>query len=230
MIIVLNNKSNFTKEEFNNYLVELKKVNTDFQMILCPTFMNIPLANSNEFVLASQDVSPYEDGAHTGEVSARQLKDLGVKCSLVGHSERREFESEEELYLEIKQLFKEEMIPILCIGETKEERDNNLVKEVLNKQLENVVNKLEYEEQEKLIIAYEPVWSIGTGIIPSNEEIEEVLTYIKSYLPNTKILYGGSVNEENIDTLKEISLVDGYLLGGLSLEPKRLQKFLDKLK
>ena len=228
MIIVLNNKSNFTKEEFNNYLVELKKVNTDFPMILCPTFMNIPLVDSNEFILASQDVSPYEDGSHTGEVSARQLKDLGVKYSLVGHSERREFESEEELYLEIKQLFKENLIPILCIGETKEERDNNLVKEVLNKQLENVVNKL--EEQEKLIIAYEPVWSIGTGIIPSNEEIEEVLTYIKSYLPNTKILYGGSVNEENIDTLKEISLVDGYLLGGLSLDPKRLQKFLDKLK
>ena len=228
MIIVLNNKSNFTKDEFNNYVLELKKVNTDFSMILCPTFMNIPLVNPNEFVLASQDVSPYEDGAHTGEISARQLKDLGVKYSLVGHSERREFESEEELYLEIKQLFKEDLIPILCIGETKEERDNNLVKEVLNRQLENVVNKL--EEQEKLIIAYEPVWSIGTGIIPSNEEIEEVLTYIKSYLPNTKILYGGSVNEENVDTLKEISLVDGYLLGGLSLDPKRLQKFLDKLK
>ena len=230
MIIVLNNKSNFNKEEFEKYLIELDKIEYDEKFILCPTFMNIPLVNSDKVVLSSQDVSPYEDGAHTGEVSARQLKSLGVSYSLVGHSERRLFEIEEEIFGEIEKLFEYEMIPILCIGETKEERDNNQTTEVIKNQLESVVNKLNNSEKEKLIVAYEPRWSIGTNIIPTNEQIEEVLKLIKGYLPNTKLLYGGSANEENIEILKNISLIDGYLLGGLSLHPDKLQTFLEKLK
>ena len=227
MIVVLNNKSNFTPEEFKSYLEKLEKIDYS-ELILCPTFINLALAG-DKIELGAQDVSPYDDGAHTGEISAMQLKTLGVKYSLVGHSERREFESEEELFSEIKKLFENNMIPILCVGETKEERENNKVEEVLDKELYNVINNLSREEQEKLIIAYEPVWSIGTGVIPTNDEIREVLRYIKNLLPNTKVLYGGSANEENIDTLKEIEEIDGYLLGGISLDIDRLQALLDKL-
>lgn len=227
MIVVLNNKSNFTPEEFKSYLEKLEKIDYS-ELILCPTFINLALAG-DKIELGAQDVSPYDDGAHTGEISAMQLKTLGVKYSLVGHSERREFESEEELFSEIKKLFENNMIPILCVGETKEERENNKVEEVLDKELYNVINNLSCEEQEKLIIAYEPVWSIGTGVIPTNDEIREVLRYIKNLLPNTKVLYGGSANEENIDTLKEIEEIDGYLLGGISLDIDRLQALLDKL-
>lgn len=227
MIVVLNNKSNFTPEEFKSYLEKLEKIDYS-ELILCPTFINLALAG-DKIELGAQDVSPYDDGAHTGEISATQLKTLGVKYSLVGHSERREFESEEELFNEIKRLFENDMIPILCVGESKEERENNKVEEVLDKELYNVINNLSSEEQEKLIIAYEPVWSIGTGIIPTNDEIREVLRYIKSLLPNTKVLYGGSANEKNIDTLKEIEEIDGYLLGGISLDIDRLKALLDKL-
>lgn len=227
MIVVLNNKSNFTPEEFKSYLEKLEKIDYS-ELILCPTFINLALAG-DKIELGAQDVSPYDDGAHTGEISAKQLKTLGVKYSLVGHSERREFESEEELLNEIKKLFENDMIPILCVGESKEERENNKVEEVLDKELYNVINNLSREEQEKLIIAYEPVWSIGTGAIPTNDEIREVLRYIKNLLPNTKVLYGGSANEENIDTLKEIEEIDGYLLGGISLDIDRLQALLDKL-
>ena len=227
MIVVLNNKSNFTPEEFKSYLEKLEKIDYS-ELILCPTFINLALAG-DKIELGAQDVSPYDDGAHTGEISAMQLKTLGVKYSLVGHSERREFESEEELFSEIKKLFENNMIPILCVGETKEERESNKVEEVLDKELYNVINNLSREEQEKLIIAYEPVWSIGTGVIPTNDEIREVLRYIKNLLPNTKVLYGGSANEENIDTLKEIEEIDGYLLGGISLDIDRLQALLDKL-
>lgn len=227
MIVVLNNKSNFTPEEFKSYLKKLEKIDYS-ELILCPTFINLALAG-DKIELGAQDVSPYDDGAHTGEISATQLKTLGVKYSLVGHNERREFESEEELFSEIKKLFENNMIPILCVGETKEERESNKVEEVLDKELYNVINNLSREEQEKLIIAYEPVWSIGTGVIPTNEEIREVLRYIKNLLPNTKVLYGGSANEENIDTLKEIEEIDGYLLGGISLDIDRLQALLDKL-
>ena len=227
MIVVLNNKSNFTPEEFKSYLEKLEKIDYS-ELILCPTFINLALAG-DKIELGAQDVSPYDDGAHTGEISAMQLKTLGVKYSLVGHSERREFESEEELFSEIKKLFENNMIPILCVGESKEERESNKVEEVLDKELYNVINNLSREEQEKLIIAYEPVWSIGTGVIPTNDEIREVLRYIKNLLPNTKVLYGGSANEENIDTLKEIEEIDGYLLGGISLDIDRLQALLDKL-
>ena len=171
-----------------------------------------------------------KDGAYTGEVSAKQLRSYNVEYCLVGHSERRKYQNEtdNEIYEKIIMLLQEHITPILCIGETKEERDNNKVEEVLDKQLNKLLN-INDEYKEQIIIAYEPVWSIGTGIIPTNKEIEDTILYIKKKLPNNKILYGGSANEENIDTLKQISIIDGYLLGGLSLNIDKLKVFLDKL-
>ena len=100
---------------------------------------------------------------------------------------------------------------------------------MLGNQLASVVNYLTENERSNVIIAYEPVWSIGTGIIPTNKEIKEIIDFIKIKLPNNKVLYGGSANEENIDELKKIEGIDGYLVGGLSLKPDKLQIFLDKL-
>lgn len=224
MIIALNNKSNLEKNEFINYLSELKNIKTNDILILCPTYLNIPLVNI-DILLGSQNVSNKDNGAYTGEISATQLKQFGVKYAIVGHSERREYQKEtnEDIKEKINKLIENGITPILCIGESKEERENNTYKEVLKEELSILDNT------SNVIIAYEPIWSIGTGIIPTNEEIIEVFTLIKSILPNNKVLYGGSANVDNIDTLKQIDLIDGYLLGGLSLKPEKLQIFLDKL-
>ena len=225
MIVALNNKSNLEKDEFINYLNNLKRISSNSTLILCPTYLNIPLVDG--VLLGSQNVSKENNGAFTGEISAKQLKSYGVKYSIVGHSERREYQKEtnEDIKEKIIKLQENDIIPILCIGESKIERENGTYKEVLKEEL-SILNDL---SKDNIIVAYEPIWSIGTGIIPTNSEIEEVFTLIKSILPNNKVLYGGSANNDNIDTLKEIDLIDGYLLGGLSLKPDKLQEFLDKL-
>lgn len=225
MIVALNNKSNLEKDEFINYLNNLKRISTNSTLILCPTYLNIPLVDG--VLLGSQNVSKENNGAFTGEISAKQLKSYGVKYSIVGHSERREYQKEtnEDIKEKIIKLQENDIIPILCIGESKIERENGTYKEVLKEEL-SILNDL---SKDNIIVAYEPIWSIGTGIIPTNSEIEEVFTLIKSILPNNKVLYGGSANNDNIDTLKEINLIDGYLLGGLSLKPDKLQEFLNKL-
>lgn len=226
MIVALNNKSNLGKEEFINYLNELNNIKTNSTLILCPTYLNIPLVNI-DILLGSQNVSKTDNGAFTGEISAIQLKEFNVKYSIVGHSERRGYQKEtnEDIKEKIIKLQENNITPILCIGESKEERENGTYKEVLKEEL-SILNDI---DNSNIIIAYEPIWSIGTGIIPTNEEITEVFEFIKGILPNNKVLYGGSANNDNIDTLKTISLIDGYLLGGLSLKPDKLQIFLDKL-
>ena len=225
MIVALNNKSNLSKEDFISYLNNLKGISTNSTLILCPTYLNIPLVDG--ILLGSQNVSKTDDGAFTGEISAKQLKSYNVKYSIVGHSERREYQKEtnEDIKEKIIKLQENGIIPIMCIGESKIERENGTYKEVLKEEL-SILNDL---PKDNIIIAYEPIWSIGTGIIPTNEEIIEVFELIKNILPNNKVLYGGSANNDNIDTLKTISLIDGYLLGGLSLKPDKLQEFLDKL-
>ncbi|MBQ9019619.1 MAG: triose-phosphate isomerase [Bacilli bacterium] len=227
MIVALNNKSNLDKNEFLDYLGKLNNIKTNSKLILCPTFINIANFNSLTISLGSQNVSSKNDGAYTGEVSAKDLNSYNVKYCIVGHSERREYqkESDEEIKEKINRLIENNIIPILCIGETKQERINNSYKEILKKELD-ILNDI---NNSNIIIAYEPIWSIGTGIIPTKEEIIEVFDFIKSIIPNCKVLYGGSANTNNIDMLKSINQIDGYLLGGLSLKPDDLQVFLDKL-
>ena len=227
MIVVLNNKSNLNKEEFISYINELNTINTTDTLILCPTYLNIANFNSNSILLGSQSVSSYDNGAYTGGVSAKDLFSYGVKYSIIGHSERREYqkESNEEIKEKLNRLLDNNITPILCVGESKLERDNNTYKSILEEEL-NILSNIDKE----VIIAYEPIWSIGTGIIPTKEEIEEVITFIKEKYPNNKVLYGGSANLSNIDMLKTISIIDGYLLGGLSLKIDELKTFIDKLK
>lgn len=231
MIIALNNKSNLEKDDFKKYLEELKTVETTETLILCPTFLNISMVSNSNIKLGSQNVSVSDNGAYTGEISASQLKSYQVEYAIVGHSERREYQREtnEEINKKIKQLFKNDITPILCIGETLEERKQNKVNEVLEKELTIATQDLTEEEKKRLIIAYEPIWSIGTGVIPTNEQIEEVFQEIKRLVPASYILYGGSANEENIDQLKQIPSINGYLLGGLSLKVDKLKVFIEKL-
>ena len=229
MIIALNNKCNFTLEEFIKYQQELNTINDKNTIILCPTSIYLTNFTKGKIKLGAQNVSSNIIGAHTGEVSASQLKSIDVDYCIVGHSERRKEQNETnaEIKEKIMRLLEENITPILCIGETKEEREQNKVNQIINEELKilkDIPNK------DNIIIAYEPIWSIGTGLIPTNKEIIEVMNIIKSIYPQNKVLYGGSANEKNIDQLKTIKQIDGYLIGGMSLHPEKLKVFLEKLK
>ncbi len=231
MIIALNNKSNITYQEYIKYVDQLEKIESKNTLILCPSSLYLGLHNVNKFHLGAQNVSQYKEGAHTGEIAASQLKSINAKYCIVGHSERRAEQQESSIVVNKKviQLLENEIIPIMCIGETKEEKEQGKVKEVLTNQIKEGISNINESELSKVIIAYEPIWSIGTGLIPTNEDISEVLSFIKGMLPTSKTLYGGSANEENISVLKNCKEIDGYLLGGLSLKPSSLQNFLDIL-
>lgn len=230
MIIALNNKSNLTKEEFLKYQEDIQKLNfRTSNVILIPSNIYLATANIPNISLGSQNVSMYEMGPHTGEVSASQLRQLGVSYCLVGHSERRkeQHETNIEIRNKIKNLLNQGIIPILCIGETKEEK--NTAHTVIYQELQEALIGLTEEELKKVIIAYEPVWSIGTGLIPTSTEIESIVTKIKETYPNNLVLYGGSVTLENIEKLTQENAVDGYLLGGLSLQLDKVQILIDKI-
>ena len=231
MIIVLNNKSNIDKYQFLDYQEIIGTLDTNSKIILCPTFLNINLCHLRRISLGSQNVSSHENGAFTGEVSAKDLKVSGVEYAIVGHSERRENQNEtdEEIHEKILRLFEYDMIPILCIGETKEERERGEIEQVLTRELDIATRDLTDIQKSRMLIAYEPVWSIGTGLIPTLNEIDDVIKMIKTRFPNTKVLYGGSANEKNVDMLKQSTWIDGYLVGGLSMKTQELQVFINKL-
>lgn len=230
MIIVLNNKSNLTREEFVEYQSELSKMKSTSDIVLCPSTIHIANFYLENIHLGSQNVSKDKNGSHTGEVSALQLKSFDVEYCLVGHSERREEfnETNRVISKKIKNLLEENMTPILCIGEyTKEELETTI--KILKKQISTTLKELTEEEKNKVIIAYEPRWTIGKGETVKIEEIDKILKCIKEILPTNALLYGGGVTEYNIKYLKESSLLDGYLLGSLSLDIDKLKKFLQEL-
>ena len=231
MLIVLNNKSNLTKEEYILYLEKIKEIISRHEFVICPSMPYLSIFNISNIKLGSQDVSEKEGGAYTGEISAFQLKSLNISYCLVGHSERRTYfnETPDIIKIKIKNLLKQNIIPILCIGETKEEKQQGKTKELITSQINYILSTLSEVEKEKIIIAYEPIWSIGTGIIPTIDDIDDVLSSIREILPKNKLLYGGSINEENVTNLHESKLINGYLLGGLSLKPEKLKIFTEIL-
>lgn len=228
MIVVLNNKSNLDKKEFMEYQNELKKIESSHQLVICPSQIYLNSIDLPTFDLGSQNVSSYHQGAYTGEIYAHQLKSLDVKYCLVGHSERRKYQREtnKDINEKIKRLLEEEITPILCIGETKEQKDSKRTKSVLLSELNECLSGINNND---IIIAYEPIWAIGTGITTTKDEVEDILKEIKKVYLKNKLIYGGSLNQENIVEFKTSDLIDGYLLGGLSLKPQELKDFISKI-
>ena len=165
-------------------------------------------------------------GAFTGSVNSKMLKSVGAKYVIIGHSEnRQEGETNKLINLKIKSALNSNLKVIFCIGETLKEKRKKITKQILNKQLSLGLHKI--RNKKNIIIAYEPVWSIGTGLIPKSKQLFETISFIKNKNKSLKVLYGGSVNPKNIDQLKSISNIDGYLIGGASQDSK---KFIDIIK
>lgn len=233
-IVVGNMKMNLTAQEINQYLKEFEKKEISKNVVICPSTIYLPYFVGKKFQVGIQNVAAYEMGAYTGEVAAKQAKSIKVDYAIIGHSERRSYfhESDDIIREKITLALKEKLKVILCIGETEEERDSLKTYKVLKKQLKTALQGLDYKEVFNIVIAYEPVWAIGTGRVPSNLEIHDTIAFIKEIVEELTqhklpVLYGGSVTDTNIKTLNKIENVDGYLVGGASTKVDKFMKIIE---
>lgn len=238
-----NKAINFVKDNFDQ--LHALAENQETELILCPS--SVALASiintlkPTNIDIGAQNCSQHKEGAYTGEISAQSLAEIGCSYCIVGHSERRQHfgETNEIVAEKVKQLYEHNIQPIICIGETKQEYEKKQVCDVLTKQLAPVLETLSSvrpepveRTQRNIIIAYEPIWSIGTGIIPEHTYLEQVFIWlgdhIKKQLPHAQVqlLYGGSVNERNISDLKQILYINGFLIGGASTNFQKLKKIV----
>jgi triosephosphate isomerase len=178
--------------------------------------------------LGAQNVHWEENGAYTGEIAAPMLTEIGVRYVIIGHSERRQYfgETDETVNLRLKAAQRFGLKPILCVGETKQQRDAGETEAVISSQLEKDLVDV---DQENLVIAYEPIWAIGTGDTCEVNEANRVIGLIRSQLsnPNVSIQYGGSVKPDNIDQIMAQPEIDGVLVGGASLEPESFARIVN---
>lgn len=225
-MIVANLKLNLDLGEMIAYKNKLDNlVNENNYVVICPGYPYLSFFNDANYHLGAQNVSEYIKGAYTGEVSARDLSSLDVEFVIVGHSERRQYfnETEKNILPKINNILDNKMIPIYCIGETKEQKSRQKTFIVLEKQISNIYNNLASDKAQKIIIAYEPVWAIGSGETPSFKEIDEVIVFIKNFILknykiDTQVLYGGSVSGQNITDLMSVNPCDGFLVGSKALD------------
>ena len=228
-LIVANWKMNKTQKDVEDFCVDFKQKFTNQREAWLSTqahLLPVAIQHATSFLIGSQNVSEFDDGAYTGELSASSLKDLGVKFTLIGHSERRQYfkETSSDHQLKIKKALSAGLKVIYCIGETLQERQLQLTDSILWDQLHKGLRDIRTTSDD-LIIAYEPVWAIGTGLSadPSmanqaHEFIRKSLTQLGFEGEKIRILYGGSVKTNNIDAYLKESHIDGALVGGASLK------------
>lgn len=246
MIVAGNWKMNVHFSEAEDLIVEiadnLEDKSAKVEVIVCPPFLYLEMATdieqeSNIFI-GAQNMSQFENGAYTGEISAGMLQSLGVRFCIIGHSERRKYfnETDEILLQKLKMASKYDIMPIFCIGELLEERNSGNHFQVVKSQLENTAFKLDKDDFEKITFAYEPVWAIGTGVTATTEQAQEMHSYIRKLIQekygNTIadecfILYGGSCNSKNAYELFSQPDVDGGLIGGASLKADEFLKIVE---
>jgi len=224
---------------------EIKRRFYDFdraEIVLAPPFTALAavadIIASTPVKLAAQNMFWEKEGAFTGEVSPLMLKDAGCSYVILGHSERRAYfcESDENVNKKIRAALREEILPIVCVGERLEEREAGKTIEVVERQLRGALEEIKEEEARKIVIAYEPVWAIGTGKTATPNQAEEVHKFIretigKLYTEDTSsdilVIYGGSVKPENITSLIKEEDIDGALVGGASLESDKFIKIIE---
>lgn len=244
-VIAGNWKMNKTSAEANQFIEDvIKKVPNDdnVEAIVCAPFVYlaslVEKAKGSNVKISAQNMHDAENGAYTGEVSPVMLKDIGVTHVVLGHSERREYfaETDETVNKKVHAAFKHGLHPIVCVGESLEQREANETMDHVESQVTKAIAGLTADQVAGTIIAYEPIWAIGTGKTASNEQANEVCTHIRQVLKNVVseevanqvvIQYGGSVKPENISALLATSDIDGGLVGGASLEADSFVKLVE---
>jgi triosephosphate isomerase len=246
LLLVANWKMHKTKQEVKTYLKTLLS-NSSFgahQIVLAPSFTLLDAINcelkhkKNEqknIKLAGQNMYSMLQGAYTGEVSATMLKDVGAEYVLLGHSERRFYFLETDPFINKKVLLslKENLTPIICVGESKEQRQLGVSKDLVKEQVLQALNGVVKQDLYKIVFAYEPIWAIGTGLSASPKEAEEMAEFIVKLVQEqyktefqVMVLYGGSVNEKNAHEFFACEHISGALVGGASLDADKFKKII----
>jgi triosephosphate isomerase (TIM) len=247
-IIAGNWKMNKTLAEAKAFVEEVKNVVPDASVVdsvVCAPALFLDAlvqdtANTN-LKIGAQTMHFEANGAFTGEVSPVMLADLKVDYVIIGHSERREMfaETDETVNKKVHAAFAHNLVPIVCVGETLEQREANQTKEIVGQQVQKALNGLTNEQVQQTVVAYEPIWAIGTGMSATSEDANEVCTFIRDIISGefnadvsdeVRIQYGGSVKPETIGELLGQSDIDGALVGGASLDAQSFLKLLEATK
>ena len=196
-------------------------------------------ADKLNIFLSSQDVSMFNDGAYTGEVSAHQLAKLNISYCIVGHSERRQHfnETDEIINVKVNNLINKDITPIICFGESNDQRTDGNYMDFLINQIENSTKGLRKDKVDEIIFAYEPIWAIGTGQNASLQDIVEVISKVKEFISKKsffkeekiKFIYGGSVSPDNSNEILNSKIIDGALVGGASLDVDKFIKIIESV-
>jgi len=232
-------------QEAAEIVVGVRALKRKGQLVLCPPYpalLSVKQTISDEAIsLGAQDVSGEQRGAFTGEVASWMLKEAGAEYVIIGHSERKKYcnETDESINKKVKNALKEGLIPIICVGETFEQRQENQKDHVVLRQVQKALDGVEVNPINPIIIAYEPVWVIGTGQAIDPEDAEYMHTLIRHVLidvyptvvvdHHTAILYGGSVDEKNVDGFCAQEHIQGFLVGSASLHSKQFLKVIEKV-
>lgn len=232
------NESEDFLDDLTGYLQEKDLKNVE--VVVCPPALFLELAtdyaDESQLRIGGQNVSSFDSGAYTGEISAEMLASIDCDYCIIGHSERRKYfnDTDDVVNAKLVQLQKNEIIPIVCVGETLEEREAGITKDVVAGQLEGAFRNINIEDD--IVLAYEPVWAIGTGKTATPTQAQEIHSLIRNWLienynhsiaESTPILYGGSVKPENIKDLLSQPDIDGGLIGGASLDVDKFSSIID---
>ncbi len=242
-VIAGNWKMNMLPNEAISFIENITPLvkNTNNEVILCvpytDLFYSLLTAQNTNIKIGGQNMHWEEKGAYTGEVSAQMLKSIGVEYVIIGHSERRQYfaETDDTVNKKVKSALANELKPIVCVGETLEQRENGNAIEVITKQTQLALREISKEQIKDIILAYEPIWAIGTGKTATSEDANNSIKAIREKIENLYekdianqiiILYGGSVKEENAKELFSTSDIDGGLVGGASLKVESFSKIV----
>ncbi|MCK4265343.1 triose-phosphate isomerase [Candidatus Babeliales bacterium] len=250
-LIIANWKMNLDFNESTNFVKihgeDLIKLSTDknIDLVICPSYPSLytlsTIFDETPIKIGSQNCSRHIRGNFTGQVSAKNLHQIGCSYCIIGHSETRLAfnEADEDIIEKFIHLLDYDISPIVCIGETKEEYTSKATLSVVKKQLNGIFKALRstimIPKYLEICIAYEPIWSIGTGVIPDRDHLEMVFGWIKSEIQkvsttiNFKLIYGGSVEKNSVEGIKAISNIDGFLVGRASLDFNQVENIVDKL-
>lgn len=242
-IIAGNWKMNKTPKETVELIEELIPLVKDakIDVVVCPPYVSLSAAaealKDSNISLGAQNVDFHDKGAYTGEIAPDMLKELGVEYIIIGHSERRQYynETDETVNLKVKKALEEGFTPIMCVGEVLEEREDGVTAEVVRKQTKLGLKDLTPSEVVKVVIAYEPVWAIGTGKTATAKDADETIGIIREAVrelygdaaDEIRIQYGGSMNPKNASELMAMEQIDGGLIGGASLKAEDFSKVVN---